>query len=152
MAPAPGPIDLQLAWRSAAGRDAEAASPAARFRQAAPVANPASTTTVEAQAAGTAPAAQASALAEADTGERELLITLRNQTVSDLRIAPGGIRLVGVGRDGRAVWRRTLRPESDTIVPAERSLSWVQPMAVLPPGIARLRLEVDGQRSTEIMP
>ena len=164
---APSPIALHLAWRRAVRRDAadatdtpavatETTDRAATVAKPAPVAPAAARApVVDAKAASTTftaeSAAPAEALADEEVG-RDLLITLRNETVGDLRVAAGGIRLVCVAADGRAVWRRTLRGESATVVPAGRSLSWTQPITVLPPGIARLRLEVDGQRSIEIEP
>jgi hypothetical protein len=148
---APGPIGLQLAWvpaprpGTASARDAGIAS-TELDAVAAPAPAGAEKTRADQRLAK-----EAEAVEDADAG-RDLLVTLRNETVSDLRIAPGGIRLVGVGRDGGAVWRTTLRAAVETMVPAGRSLSWIQPLAIIPPGVARLRLEVDGQQSTEIAP
>lgn len=130
---APSPLALHLAWRPPVQR--RAADDRAAERRA-PM-----------RSSGTADASAA----EAPIG-RELLVTLRNQTVSDLTVAAGGIHLVGVAADGRPVWRTTLRGATPTLVPAGRSLSWVQPIAVMPPGVVRLRLEVAGQRSTAIDP
>ena len=158
---APSPIVLQLAWRSPARRDlketqATSADDAKRSDGLArsPAGAPAQATEAPAEApvAGDQAASAPDAVAIAEPADRELQITLRNQTISDLRIVAGGIRLVGVGSDGRAVWRTILRSGTDTVIPAGRSLGWVQPITVLPPGIDRLRLEVDGQRSTEIEP
>jgi len=164
--PAPSPIALQLAWRSpmrsravddAPRQPVEIAGETDRAQETAGSmpATPGATTTESTLSFPVPPAVASDAVSAGSSdgdGDRELLVTLLNQTVGDLRVAPGGIRLIGVGGDGRAVWRTTLRSDSETVVPAGRSLSWVQPIAVLPPGVARLRLEVDGQRSTDIAP
>lgn len=92
-------------------------------------------------------------LAEATASdERVLRITLRNQGTERLVLRAGSIRLTGLASTGAVLWRTPLRGGRElTIMPGETA-TWDEPVPVIPPGAARLRVDMPGGRSGELAP
>jgi hypothetical protein len=84
--------------------------------------------------------------------ERVLRITLSNPGSEPLTLLPGSVRLVGVSRGGSTLWRTPLQAQRSTVVPAGGVATWDEPVPVIPPGAAHLRVEARGARSPELEP
>lgn len=103
-------------------------------------------------AAGEALALREPDAADTAAAERVLRITLRNQGREPLRLAAGSIRLVGLTSSGGTLWRTELRRDRETLIPPGEVVTWDEAVPVIPPGVARLRIDAHGIRSPELPP
>lgn len=83
---------------------------------------------------------------------RALRITLSNGTTTELRLPAGSVRLVGLSETGRTLWSSPIHRQSEVVVAPGASAVWDEPVAVIPPGVVRLRIEAQGARSPELAP
>lgn len=105
------------------------------------------------QATAEALAPDAGAPAEANVpAERILRISLQNPTAEPVRLVAGSIRLVMLNAGGHGLWRTPLRGDRETVVPPGQTLTWDEPMPVIPPGAVHLRVETQGLRSADLTP
>jgi len=130
-----------------------------RMRDAAPTEQLAQDESVRRDAGGEPPApakplapmrAAAPAAALHTDEPRRLRITLRNPGSEPLRLTPGSVLLVGIASSGRLLWKTPVQRE--LTIPAGESTTWDEPVSVIPPGVAQLRVEVQGVRSADILP
>jgi hypothetical protein len=84
--------------------------------------------------------------------ERVLRITVSNPGGEPVTLLPGSVRLVGISRGGSTLWRTPLQAQRSTVVPAGGATTWDEPVPVIPPGAAHLRVEARSARSPELEP